>query len=116
MYTCLQIFALIRSMSQRVIELDMKNKKLKLRFGFFAQTEINTDHIKSIESYRKALPDKSPIIKLSSLGILDSHNVKIELTERYTLEKLYGMKTEFQRLVFYIDEPAAFINSLYPNQ
>jgi len=40
LYTCLQIFALLRSMNKRLISFDYEKEILNLKYGFFCQAEI----------------------------------------------------------------------------
>ena len=48
-YTCLQLFSLMRSLSKLPIEVDVINKVLTLKYGFFGEAVIPSENIKSIE-------------------------------------------------------------------
>lgn len=112
-YACLQVLALLRSMSARLIEIDEDNQVLKLRYGFFAQTYIPFKLIDRIEESRKFLDSDSPIVKLSTLGSIDSHNLILHAKEELTIHKIYGMKKHFKALAFFIDEKEKFVTLLY---
>ncbi len=112
LYTCLQVFALIRSMNKRLISIDYENQLLKLRYGFFSQTAIPFQQIKSIEKSKKTLPDDKNFIALSAVDLLDPHNVVLHLNEKQTLHKIYGIEKEFSSIAIYVDDKERFVDAI----
>ena len=112
LYTCLQFFALIRSMSKRPVFIDVTNRKLFLRYGFFSEATIPFDDIQQIEANTRPLPTDKSILQFSPLGQLDKHNIILHLKSENTLQRIYGMKNQFTSLAIYIDEREQFINNI----
>ncbi len=105
LYSLLQIFALIKSMSRRPIILDHKKGILKLRYGFFSQVDIELNQIREIELTRKSIAeDDKQTIPLSPLGLLDSHNIVLHLDKEYILTGFYGIKKSFTNIAIYADD------------
>ena len=113
LYSLLQIFALIKSISRRPTVLNFENKILQLRYGFFSQVDIAVEEIKNIELSRKSISEQdTKTIALSPLGLLDSHNVILHLESEHQLIGLYGRKKKFEKIAFYIDEREKLKQSL----
>lgn len=114
LYSLLQIFALIKSMTRRPIILDYERRRLKLRYGFFSQVNINLNQIKNIELSRKSIPeDDKSTIPLSPLGLLDSHNMVLQLHTEHELIGFYGRKKKFMNLTLYADEKEKLENEIW---
>lgn len=111
-YACLQIIALLRSMNSRLFIIDEANNQLKLKYGFLNHTNIPLDKIKEIRLHRRTLPDDNTIIPLSPLDVLDSHNIIIDLKEEHTLNRMYGLTSEFMSIAIYVDEKDRFVEHL----
>ena len=111
-YTCFQLFALVKSMNRRLSFIDYKNQTLNLRYGFFNHVKIPIRKIETIESNRRTLPDDKSILQFSPLGMLDSHNIILTLNEDHTMNRMYGLKKEFKKLAIYIDDKEKFIHSI----
>ena len=109
LYTCLQVFALIRSMDKRLISLDCENEILNLRYGFFCQTKIPFHQIDHIEKTKKSLPDDKNFTSLSAVDLLDPHNLIIHLNEKQILHKIYGIEKEFKSIALYVDDVELFV-------
>jgi len=107
-YTCLQIFALIRSMSKRPIFIDINEKKLHLRYGFFSESTIPFNSIKEIEFSSKSLTDDKSIVQFSPLGNLTSHNLIIHLKSKNVLNGFYGIKKSYKSIALQIDKKNMF--------
>jgi len=105
LYTALQFFALIRSMSQRPHLI--QDGKLYLRYGFMSNTQIDLSDIESLEFGRKA-PEDEGFKKLAIIGDLDGHNVILKLKKEYELKRIYGMKDRFTMLGLHVDEKEDF--------
>ncbi|MEO1448708.1 MAG: hypothetical protein AAFV07_04225 [Bacteroidota bacterium] len=112
LYTGMQMIAFLRSMPHRLIQIDRQSGMLKLRYGFFAQTDIPLHTIARIEETCRSLPDDKSILPFSPLGPLDSHNLVLHLKESRTLEGLYGTRKTYQALAIYVDDRDAFVRAL----
>jgi len=112
-YSCLQLFGLMKSMPRRPILMDKANDLLYLRSGFFSETTIKISDIERIEMTARSLPEDSGIVKLSALGMLDSHNLVLHLrTEDNVLHGFYGKKSTFRGIAIYIDDKQRFVEEL----
>ncbi|MEM9687499.1 MAG: hypothetical protein AAF934_11345, partial [Bacteroidota bacterium] len=111
-YTCLQVFALIRSMPKRPVVIIWEAQKLILRYGFFSETTILLDSIKRVELSSKPLPNDKSIVPFSPLRSLDSHNVIIHLEKEHILNGLYGIKKAYKSIAVYVDEKEKFKEAL----
>ena len=107
-YTCFQLFALVRSMSQRPIFIDHKAGNLELRYGFFSEATIPLDDIEQVVLSSRSLPDEAEMVQLSPLGMLDSYNLIIHLKNHQTLHGFYGNKKTFKAIGVFLDEKEHF--------
>lgn len=105
-YTAIQLFGFLKSLSQRLITI--KNDSLLLRYGIMAETEIRFDEIDSVELSGGSIKPGVLIKKLSPFGELESHNVLVKLYNKNTLTGLYGMRKKFKVLAFHIDNKEEF--------
>lgn len=110
LYTCLQVWALLKSMDQRYTYFDYENEQLILRYGFFNQSTIPFSKIIGIEANKRTLPSDKSVVEFSPLGLLDSHNMILSLNELHSMDKVYGFKKKYQKLALYIDEKENFIS------
>ena len=114
-YSGIQIFGFLKSMSKRPISIE--NNKLFLRYGIMNEATIAIEDIESIEVSSKDLELNKETRKLSFLGELESHNLIIRLKKENTLIGLYGMKRKFKNLAFHVDDKIKFeklvINALH---
>ncbi len=102
LYTCMQLFAHIRAITARVININ--NNILELRMGLAADAEIHFSNIKSIELISKESIEKD-VVKISLLQKLEPQNMMMELYESVEITKLYGIKRYSKRISFFVDEP-----------
>lgn len=109
-YTTLQLLSLIKSLSKRPVIVDGDNRKLILRYGFFAEAIISLDFLKSIEITSKDLPDDKSVIPFSPLGHIESHNCILHLKEENSFQSLYGIKKKYSSLALSIDDKNRFKN------
>lgn len=110
LYTCLQFFGLMRSMSKRPIVI--KDGKLFLKYGFFTETTIDLEEIVAIKMTARSLPEDSGMVKLSPLDMLDSHNIILTLKNEHTLIGFYGIKKSYKSIAIFIDEKEKFVEAL----
>ena len=111
-YTCFQLFAIMKSMSRRPISFDDKNEILHLRFGFANNVEIPYTEIASVELSSKSIVPKSETIQLSAFGMLDTHNTYLHLKNETILNRIYGLTSTFESIVIYLDEKQSFVDKI----
>jgi hypothetical protein len=104
-YSGVQLFGFLKSMGKRPISVE--NGQLYLRYGIMTETTIDLTNIDRIELSTKEVILDQDTRKLSFVGELESHNVVMHLNQKNTLHGLYGIKKDFQSLVFYVDDPNA---------
>tara|TARA_B100000795_G_C22724192_1_gene408730 strand:- start:62 stop:1078 length:1017 start_codon:yes stop_codon:yes gene_type:complete len=109
-YTCIQVFGIMRSMSKRPISID--NGELKLRYGLFSESTISISNIEEIELSTKSIELDDTTKKLSPLGDFESHNVVIKLKEEEVLFGLYGLISKYNNIALYVDEKEYFKNEI----
>ncbi|WP_246203020.1 hypothetical protein [Fulvivirga lutimaris] len=105
-YTALQLLGFARSLAARPITIG--ENSVNLKYGIMNEVSIPFDEIESIEISSRELDKGKLEKKLSLLGELESHNVIIQLKNEHQLAGLYGMKSEFKVLGFYIDTALEF--------
>jgi len=109
-YTIIQVFGIMRSMSKRPIAIE--NGVVKLRYGLFSESTILLSNISNVEITTKSIEFNNSIRKLSPLRDLESHNVVINLKKESTLYGLYGIKSTYTTLAFYVDDEVRFEGEL----
>jgi hypothetical protein len=112
LYTGLQIFALIRSMSKRPITIDFEEEKLFLKYGIFSDAIINLATIERVELTSKLIEKDKKFVQLSPLGELSSHNIILHLKNENILNGFYGIKKTFHSIAIYVDKKEEFKSSL----
>ena len=112
LYTCMQLFALVRSLPKRLTYIDEAAQKIHLRSGFFNETVIDISAIEEIKLTARALPEDGSVVKLSALGDFGSHNIILYLNQETILQRVYGIQKPFKALAIYIDEKDVFVEQL----
>lgn len=107
-YTLIQILAIMRSMSKRLISVDLDSKTLHLKYGIGCQTDIPFNQLSSIEKFRNSHTKDDNHIFLSLFDLLDSNNITIKLKSQNTLYKLYGIEKRYQSISMFIDDKDHF--------
>jgi len=106
-YSAFQIFGFLKSISKRPTIIDSDN--LKLRYGIMSEVDIEIDDIKSIEMTTASFDkDDKAITYLSLLGDSEGHNIILTLKKPYTLNGVYGIRKEFQKIALFIDDKNKF--------
>ena len=105
-YTAVQIFGFMKSISRRYISIE--NGILHLRYGILCETSVELKNIRSIELSSADIPKDSTIRKFSAFSNLESHNVIIRLEEEQIMIRPYGFKVKFKELALYIDNKEDF--------
>ena len=112
LYTCLQFFALVRSLPRRLSYIDAGEGKLYLRSGFINETVIDINKIVDVQLTARSLPKDGSIVKFSALGGMDTHNIILHLKEETILQKIYGIQKTFKSLAIFIDDKDLFVRQL----
>ncbi len=105
-YTCLQLFAHIRSIKARVNVIH--ENVLELHMGMAADAIVEFDNIEKIEVWKRGEVDKS-IFRIALIGGLETQNILIELKEPIEIIRMFGMKKKANKILFYVDEPEKFL-------
>lgn len=106
LYTILQIWGLIKSLSRRPISID--ENRLHLHYGILNEATIELNDIESLELSSKDLEEDSEIKIFSPLGKLEGHNIIIHLKNENELSGFYGIKKKFKALAFHVDDVNLF--------
>ena len=110
LYTAVQIFGIMRSLSQRPIALEAE--KLTVRYGFLSEATIPLAAIASVERTTQFITFNQRVRNLSPLGELEPHNVLIRLHSEHTLQMMYGFQRTFTALALHVDEAERFVKVL----
>ncbi|MEO5644893.1 MAG: hypothetical protein ABIQ40_07250 [Bacteroidia bacterium] len=115
-YTCLQLFAHIRSIKARANKIH--TDCLELHMGMAADAYIDFNNIEKIELNKSNfnLKKEKSSCKLSLIGGLESHNVLIELKSPIEVIRMFGIKKQAKIILFYVDEPEKFIDCVVRSQ
>lgn len=106
LYSLVQIFGILRSLSKRPISIE--NEQLELRYGILGEVSIPLANIDSVELSTKSIQQDKQIRKLSPLGDLESHNILIHLKNEGSLKGFYGMEKTFTTIALYVDDKQRF--------
>ncbi len=109
-YSGLQVFGLMRSMSKRPIVV--ANEYLELRYGIFGEATIPLKEIKEVKVIYGELPEDKKIIRLCPMGSLESPNMVLHLRSDQVLHRFYGLRKVFSSIAFYVDEKERLESSL----
>ena len=101
-YVLLQIFAHIKAIYQRPIEL--REDKLIVRYGLLGDTEIDTNNIEEIEFTSIYTENLENVKNVSVLGAFEQFNTVIHLKEEEMFIGFYGMRNKYKTLLLYVDE------------
>lgn len=109
-YVLLQLFAHIKAMMQRPVNIEKDH--LIIRYGIFIDARISLSEIKSITRNSADFIKEKGIEKVALLGDAESHNLLLTLKNEETLRKAYGSRKLFKKLYFYVDEPDKLIGTI----
>ena len=107
-YTALQIFGFMRSLSKRPIVV--QKDQLVLRYGLMAEATIAFHNIDTIEkvSPTASITYNKLVRHFSPLGDMEKPNIMIKLHHKSKMSRLYGFKRKYQTLYFHVDAPDEF--------
>ena len=108
-YTCLQLFAHIRAIKSRSIFIG--GNCLDLTMGLAADCSIAFSNIREIEMTKKKSTDPNAI-KIALINGIETHNFIIHLHETVTVTKMFGIKKQTKTILFFVDQPNVFLQSL----
>jgi hypothetical protein len=109
LYTCIQLFAHIRALKARptIINAD----SFEVHNGLAGDAFVMLDNIERIE-----LSNKKPIDRVSiSITLLkntEKHNIVVFLKNPIEVTKVFGIKRRTDSVLFYVDRPKDFLNSI----
>lgn len=86
-------------MFQRPIEVT--NEKLLVRYGIFAETEIELTNIESIETGMGFSEDENGLKKIT---IFEQSNTKIKLKAEATAFGFYRFKSKYKTILLCVDQ------------
>jgi len=109
-YTAIQLTGHVKAMIRRPISIE--NGFLYLKYGLFGDVKIKTDSIKELIKTQEEWSKEDGSYKLSVLGSMEPHNVKILLEEQVVVKRAYGFTAKANRILFYVDEPDLLIESI----
>ncbi len=104
-YTCLQLFAHMRSVIARPILLG--ETKLELHNGLVGDAIIPYTSIESIE-LTKQVPIEGMTQQLALIKGLEGHNCIIRLSETITITRMFGIEKQCNTILFNCDQPMLF--------
>ena len=111
-YTCLQMIALLKSLSKRPIFIDEQNQQIILRYGIFSEAIIPFSQIKNIRVFEKDISEDTTVTVFSPLGKLEGVNMLIETHQELEFKSFYGFKKKYTSLVFFVDEKYQFVTKM----
>lgn len=111
-YTIIQIIAILRSLSKRLIKIDREKNCLNLKYGFGAQTIIPFYEIENVKKTRRSINDQAHHVSLSVFDLLDTHNIIIKLRNENTLSKVYGIEKKYTSIAVFVDEVDLFLKEI----
>ncbi|WP_412984521.1 hypothetical protein [Pontimicrobium sp. IMCC45349] len=109
-YTALQIFGIVRSLSKRPIQINENN--LELRFGVLNETCIPIKEIAKIDQTSTDVEFDNNTRKLSPLVEIEGYNIVITLKSSNTLNGFYGIKKTYKTIAFKVDKPKDFLEAI----
>ena len=112
MYTCLQMIALLKSLSNRPHQFQVVKGLIVLRYGLFSEAVIPIKNIQSIQGFSKEKSEKLKIKYLSPLGDLDEVNTVIRVKKESSFNGVYGWKKNYTSIAFFVDDTGKFIQEL----
>ncbi len=106
LYTALQFWGILRSLPRRPIRLDQERQELELYFGILSEATIPLPTITHWKAKPGLIPQSEDFQELSPLGSLGgSYNFLIRVEKEGEIQGLYGKKTLFHQLAFFVDDP-----------
>ncbi|MDO6433846.1 hypothetical protein Q4E93_24785 [Flavitalea sp. BT771] len=108
-YTMLQLFAHMRAMYARPIQI--VGNLVYLRNGLAADACIRMADIEEINLTSRTSP-KEKALKLALLGALENHTVRIKLRQPVTVVRMFGIRREASVILFAVDNPKELLERI----
>lgn len=105
-YTIIQIFGWLKSISRRFIILNEEG--IQLSYGIMADAFVSYHEIDFVEVTSKDFDKESGIKRISPVGELDSHNVVIHFKNEQVISGIYGIRKRATKLALFVDEKTKF--------
>ena len=112
-YTILQLYAHMRAMKARLIEV--KEGRLYLRNGLAADVCVRINDIEEITLTTRTVSGEEAL-KLALFGALEGHTVRIRLRQPVTVVRMFGIRRRASVLLFAVDEPEALKEAIVAKQ
>ena len=109
LYTCIQLFGHIRAIKSRLTIIN--SGSFEVHNGLAGDALIHFDNIEKIELSAKK-PTGRNSVKISLLQGLESHNITVFLKTPIHVTKIFGIKKQADVVLFFVDKPKEFINSV----
>lgn len=106
-YTVIQIYGIIRSLSKRPILIDKNG--IHLKYSIISETYIDYENINEITVFTKEIEKKGIIKYFSPFGKLEGNNIKIDLKNEIEIIGFYGIKRKMKSIVLFVDEKEKFV-------
>jgi hypothetical protein len=108
-YTCLQLFAHIRALRMRPSRIHLDS--VELHNGLAADAIIDLNNISEAILSKKNIEGGCQV-KLSLINGLEPHNVIIRTKRPVTVTKIFGIQKPADTILFFVDSPEEFIETL----
>ena len=108
-YTCLQLYAHIKAIKAR--PLNLSDDSLKIYNGLAADALIKYSNIEKFELSGK-MPFAREAIKMALIKGLENHNCIIYLRQPIHVTKIFGIKKWTNTVLFFVDRPKDFAIAL----
>ena len=108
-YTCIQLYAHIKAIKARPVQLNAGT--LEIHNGLAGDALIRYDNIEKIELSNK-IPSGRKAIKIALIKGLENHNCIVYLKQPVEVTKLFGIKKSTDVVLFFVDRPKDFLLSL----
>jgi hypothetical protein len=108
-YTCIQLYAHIKAIKARPVNLSADS--LEIHNGIAGDAIIKYDNIEKIELSKK-MPIGREAIKIALIKGLENHNCIIYLKQPIQVTKIFGIKKRTDTVLFFVDRPKDFLIAL----
>jgi hypothetical protein len=108
-YTCLQLYAHIKAIKARPVNLS--NDSLEIHNGLAGDAFIKYNNIEKIELSNK-IPIGREAIKIALIKGLENHNCIIYLKQPIQVTKIFGIKKRTDTVLFFVDRSKDFTTAL----
>jgi hypothetical protein len=108
-YACMQLFAHLRAMLKRPVEIGQDS--LSIRYGLAGDAEVPFSKIQSV-NFEKQAEESKETHHIALLKMLEPYNVAIHFKEPVIVLGMYGIEKKCTTLLLNIDQKEAFKEEL----